>query len=201
MASVPLFERGEVVKSADSRVVLSNVSWAQYEMMLAWRGDKAVPRYAYLKGSLEIMSPSNDHERIKSYVGRIVEAYCLAKNIGFTPLGSWTLRNAQLARGVEADECYVFGPPTKDRPDLAIEVLWTSGGIDKLEIYSGIGVPEVWIVKDGAIGVWELTEGRYRAVQRSVALPGLDLTLVMKLLGEPTASDAMRKMHDWAASR
>jgi hypothetical protein len=28
-------------------------------------------------------------------------------------------------------------------PDIAIEVVWTSGGIDKLEVYRGLDVPEV----------------------------------------------------------
>jgi hypothetical protein len=32
----------------------------------------------------------------------------------------------------------------RDRPDIAIEVIWTSGGIDKLEVYRKLGVREVW---------------------------------------------------------
>ena len=57
--------------------------------------------------------------------------------------------------GCEADECYIFGPRPRDkaRPDLAIEVVWTSGGLDKLEVYRRLEVGEVWFWKDGVIAV------------------------------------------------
>lgn len=200
MGSSIQLDRGEIVSDADARVVLYDVSWLQYETMLAWRGEKSTPRYAYLEGALEITSPSSDHERIKSYIGRIVEAYAMVVGVDFTPFGSWTLRNAKLARGVEPDECYVWGAreQSPEKPDLAIEVIWTSGGIDKLAIYRGLEIPEVWSVRNGVIEVRELVDGDYRVVKDSVAFPKLDLQLVMRLVGEPTASHAMRKMTAWA---
>jgi Uma2 family endonuclease len=83
------------------------------------------------------MSPSRTHAEIKSYIGCLVEAWCLERSVEFTPYGSWTLKSKQEKRGAEADECYVFGPnpKRKSRPDVAIEVVWTSGGIDKLKVY------------------------------------------------------------------
>jgi hypothetical protein len=40
---------------------------------------------------------------------------------------------------------YVLGRVAAPKlPDLAIELTWTWGGLDKLEIYSKLGVPEVW---------------------------------------------------------
>lgn len=47
----------------------------------------------------------------------------------FSPYGSWTLEKKDVERGVEADECYVFRAVAEpERPDLAIEVVWTLGG-------------------------------------------------------------------------
>jgi hypothetical protein len=41
-------------------------------------------------------------------------------------------------RGGEPDDCYIVGADqSKDRPDLVIEVIGTSGGIDKLARSSG----------------------------------------------------------------
>ena len=40
-----------------------------------------------------ILSPSKDHERIKSYIGRLIEAYALERGIDLSPYGAWTLRN------------------------------------------------------------------------------------------------------------
>ena len=48
--------------SVDSIVVLGGVSWEAYELLLEGRGDGSIPRLTYLKGLLEIMSPSDDHE-------------------------------------------------------------------------------------------------------------------------------------------
>ena len=47
-----------------------------------------------------------------------------------------------MRRGVEPDECYCLGT-LAEIPDIAIEIALTSGGIDKLEVYRGLQVPEV----------------------------------------------------------
>src|SRR5438093_214635 len=83
-----------------------------------------------------------------------VEAGCLEKGVGITPYGSWTLESKESERGVEPDECYVLGDVADpERCDLAIEVMWTSGGVNKLDVYRRPGVKEVWIWKAGAIEV------------------------------------------------
>jgi hypothetical protein len=41
-------------------------------------------------------------------------------------------------------------------------VIWTHGGLDKLEIYRGLGVREVWFWPEGRIEVHSLRGGRYR---------------------------------------
>jgi hypothetical protein len=79
---------------ADQRVVMYGVSWSAYEAQLALRGDAPVPRVAYLDGAMELMRPSRDHERLKSYLGRLVEAYALETGIDLSPYGAWTLRKA-----------------------------------------------------------------------------------------------------------
>lgn len=39
--------------------------------------------------------------------------------------------------------------PPKQGPDLAIEVIITSSGIDRLDLYQGLGVREVWFWQAG----------------------------------------------------
>ena len=135
IASAELRDRDNV-RHEDHFVHLDGVTWADYERLLEIRGDHSAPRITYLDGTLEIMSPSASHESIKSMIGCLVEVWCLERDIEFTTYGSWTLKNRRAKRGAEPDECYVFGSvAAKKRPDLAIEVIWTSGGIDKLEVY------------------------------------------------------------------
>jgi len=79
------------------------------------------------------------------------------------------------------------------RPDLAIEVIWTSGGIDKLEIYRLLDVPEVWIYHRGRIQPYYLAGEAYEAVAASVALPAIDLDQLVTFLDRPTTSQAIRE--------
>src|SRR5216683_198276 len=57
----------------DKIVVLYDATWADYQRLMEMRGDKSVPRLAYLEGALEIMTPSRPHESLKSMIGRLVE--------------------------------------------------------------------------------------------------------------------------------
>jgi Uma2 family endonuclease len=175
------------------------VPWSHYEAELALRGEAPVPRLAYLEGVLEIMTPSKDHERIKSYIGRLVEAYALERGVDLSPYGAWTLKNAPRESGLEPDECYIVGADqSKETPDLAIEVAWTSGGIDKLEIYRRLGIGEVWIWRDETIEVHVLGVDRstYERTDGSALFPELDVTELGSLLDRPTALQAVRAFRE-----
>jgi Uma2 family endonuclease len=172
---------------------MHGVPWSHYEAQLALRGESAVPRMAYLEGALELMSPSKDHERIKSYIGRLIEAYALARDIDLSPYGAWTLKSAPRESGAEPDECYIIGPEQgKEFPDLVIEVMWTGGGIDKLEIYRRLGIREVWVWKGDRIDIHALRADRYEGVSRSRLLPELDVALLLSFLDRPTALQAVK---------
>jgi Uma2 family endonuclease len=177
----------------DRVVVLRGMKWADYERMLQARGDAPVPRFAFWEGELEIMTPSFPHESIKSRIGRLVEVWCLEHDIEFSPCGSWTLKKRKGQAGLEPDESYVFGPVRgARRPDLAIEVVWTSGGIDKLAIYAKLGVQEVWFWRRGKIHVHVLRGETYVQSAKSKVLPGIDLPQLCSFLGRDTASQAIR---------
>lgn len=62
-------------------------------------------------------------------------------------------------------------------PDLVIEVIFTSGGINKLELYQRIGVPEVWFWEDGLLKLYRWRD-RYEQIERSELLPDLDISLL-----------------------
>lgn len=77
----------------DRIVMLQDVAWEDYERLLELRGERPVPRIAYLDGVVELMSPSMPHESLKSRIGQLVEAWCLEKDIEFRAAGAWTLKN------------------------------------------------------------------------------------------------------------
>lgn len=182
-----------LVHSIDQHVVLRGVSWDDYEAVLAIRGESSAVRIAYLEGALELMSPSRDHELLKTKLARIVEAYAEELGIELEGYGSWTLKQRDKERGVEPDECYSIGS-AGEVPDLALEVIWTSGGLDKLEIYRRLGVREVWVWQRREIAVFALRGDRYDRIVTSEYLPQVDLDLVRSLLDAPSQSAAIREL-------
>jgi Uma2 family endonuclease len=183
---------GEHVPSADGRVVISGLSWAQFEAMVTLRGDRSAPRLAYLEGTLELMSPSRHHERIKGLLGHLVGVFAEERQLQVWSYGAWTLRHDARTTAVEPDDCFIIGDQTRARPDLAIEIEWTRGGIDKLEIYRRLGVPEVWWWRDGLVAIYVLEADGYAARAASAVLPGFPMALATELVDAPSLADAMR---------
>jgi Uma2 family endonuclease len=182
------------IEHFDQRVYLHGIRWQDYESLLAMRGESSGTRVTYLDGELELMTPAIDHETQKTLLGRLIETYAEERDIELQGCGSWTVRKQAKARGLEADECYVLGvwsePPSI--PDLAIEVIWTSGGIDKLEVYRGLGVPEVWFWKGGGLRIYVLKGDAYAETPRSRLLPDLDPDLIVRFMAYPSQTQAVR---------
>jgi len=179
---------------ADDIILLRNVTWEDYQRVLAMRGDRSVPRLTYLEGVLQFMSPSRPHESIKSMIGCLVEAWCLEHEVDITPYGSWTHESEKSDRAAEPDECYVLGDDAEpERCDLAIEVIWTSGGIDKLEVYRKLDVREVWIWKARRIDVFALRGDAYVPIERSELLPEIDLEQLLAFVDIKPMTQAVTK--------
>ena len=193
MSTAPVLAAPSRVEDPDQRVILDGIDWWQFETFLAIRGDRAGVRVAYLEGQLEIMSPSRSHGRLAKMISRLLEAYADAKGLVFEGYGSMTLRNAPKLRGLEPDECYAVGA-AKDSPDLAVEVIWTHGGIDKLDVYRGLGVREVWIWKQEDLKAYELRGDAYAEVSQSVVIPGLAPAFIRQFLDCETQTEAVRKL-------
>jgi len=80
-----------------------------------------------------------------------------------------------------------------DAPHLALEVVWTSGLLDKMEVYRGLGVREVWVWREGLIEVNVLHDGSYERVDQSELLPQIDLEASVGLLSRADQTTAVRE--------
>lgn len=157
----------------EQRVLLYGVPWATYVVLRDSIESPGV-RMTYLEGQLEIMSPSRAHEVDKKQIARLLELFCLERDIPLFGYGSTTFRREETERGLDPDECYCRDRD-KDVPDIAIEGVKTHGAIDKLDVYSGLGVREVWLFEDGAFSLFELRGDRYEPIAASAVLPEVDL--------------------------
>jgi Uma2 family endonuclease len=186
-------------ETMDHFVYLRGVSFREYEAVLAMRGESNVPRITYLEGVLELMTPSRYHQTEKKRLARLLECWADELGVRLEGIGSWTLKNSREERGAEPDECYMIDRVPvndEDRPDIAIEVVWTSGGIDKLAVYRKLNVREVWFYERGSLRFFVLRAESYAELPRSELLPGADPALFVRCMAEPTQTDALRALRD-----
>ncbi|MEC4813794.1 MAG: Uma2 family endonuclease [Scytonema sp. PMC 1069.18] len=177
----------------DQRIILYDVAWEQYEQLSDMFVEE-FPRMTYLEGTLEIiMSTSPEHERLKKIIARLLEAYAEEKDINLNGYGSTTFRKEAVKRGAEPDECYCIGE-LNEIPDIAIEIVLTIGGIDKLEVYRGLGVKEVWFWENQQFYFYYLSENLiYTQIDRSVLLPDLDPVLLASFVSEINQTQAVKR--------
>lgn len=192
----PVAVRSGAVPGAEDRVLIEGVSWAQYDALVAILGDeRPCLRLAFLRGSLEIMSPSRVHETLKSMLGRLVTVYAMERGLDLAAFGSTTFRARAKERGIEPDECFVLGARSRvDAPDLAIEVAISPWRVDRFALYHGLGVRELWVWHDGRLGVYLRGVRRYAEVRASRLLPDLDLRLVSRLAVRRDQTAALLEM-------
>jgi Uma2 family endonuclease len=161
----------------EERFVLYGVPWATYVVLRDTLDDHSGLRMTYLEGTLELMSPSGDHEDYKKMIARLLEAWAEESDVPLNGRGGQTFRREAKQRGLEPDECYAVGP-FGDVPQIAIEVVISSDLVDKLDVYCGLGVAEVWVWRAGKLRVHVLRSGRYEERGRSEILPALDVDLL-----------------------
>ncbi len=174
-------ESDRTSQNREEKYITSGVTWQAYESLLSALGNSSSYHVAYLSETLEITSPSRSHELDKKAIARLLEAYLESKRIRFWGLGSTTFKSRDKQVGKEPDECYCIGTD-KEIPDLAIEVIYTSGGVDTLEVYRRLGVGEVWFWQNNEFKIYCLENDNYQQQQQSKLLPDLDLTLLAQYI-------------------
>lgn len=182
--------------TGEQRFVVQGVSFKDYVVL---REALDVPglRMTYCEGMLELMSPSTEHENKKKTAARLVEIYALERGVRLYGYGSATFRREAKARGAEPDECWTFGAKIVHVPDVALEIVVSSGGIDKLDVYQGLGVREVWFYEDGAFDLYALGDDGYRRIERSAFVPELDFGVLARFVALDDQHEAAVTYCDW----
>lgn len=180
-------------KTTDQRIVHHGM-WERFKFIQkGFEGSPGV-RLFYYDGTIEILMPGEDHETFAHVIGYLLTTFFVEQGIFFKPTGAMTQERSGVV-SVQADESYCIGS-VKPIPDLSIEVVFTSGGISKLQRYKALGVPEVWFWEDGLLKIYHLLDGSYEKIDRS-QLPGLnnlnfDLFKRCILMAETDAGEAIR---------
>jgi Uma2 family endonuclease len=179
---------------SDARVLLHKATWRNY-VELRDADENRNTRMTFDRGSLELMSPTSLHERLRIAISTCIFAWAVEKRFEILSGGSTTFRREDLERGLEPDNCYyvqnlaavasreeidlLVDPP----PDLVLEVDVTSSSINRMAIYAALGVPEIWRWHDDALQFLQLNSaGDYVPVADSTALPGFPVALMLKII-------------------
>ncbi|WP_082172564.1 Uma2 family endonuclease [Limnoraphis robusta] len=167
------------------KVLLTDVSWLEFETILEELGEHRAARIAYDRGTLEIMTPLPEHEVDKVFIGDFIKALLEEMDIEFYPLGSTTFKNELMKQGIEPDDCFYIENEAavrgKDRldltidppPDLALEIDVTSR--THPNIYAALGVGELWRFEKGKLQINLLQSGQYVESEFSPHFPNFPL--------------------------
>ncbi|NMG22040.1 Uma2 family endonuclease [Brasilonema bromeliae] len=167
------------------QLLLEDVSWQQFENILAELGEHRAARLSYSHGFLEIMVPLPEHEKAKEMIGDLVKILLNERSINYDSLGSTTLRSEKMTQGVEPDACFyiqnqaaIIGKNRLDLsidppPDLAIEIDLTSR--TQLENYQILGVPELWRYGKQGLQINILQSGKYVESNFSPTFPDIPI--------------------------
>ena len=181
-----------IALSPGSHLLIPNVTWEQYEDLLAELGEeRRIPRINYCNGTLELMSPLPAHERPHRIIGYIVTAILDAQRREWEDFGSTTFKKSKRA-GLEPDTCFYIQNAERVRdlqrmdmtqdppPDLAIEADVTSK--TTLEAYAVLQVPEVWIYDNGKLKIHLLQNGEYQESAISPTFPDVAIAEIIPQL-------------------
>jgi len=182
----------ERLEGIDEPILIDEPSWREFKAVEQLLSRPGV-RLSFLDGVLEIRRiPGRKHETAKQRISTLVDLFLEYAGIDFTPTGSVTLESETGRVKREADLSYELGP-NREFPDLAVEVVVTSGGINKLEAYKRLQIPEVWFWENGALRMYSLGADGYAEVDRSFVLPDLDIVLLVRCITIENHLQAMRE--------
>ncbi|WP_377475551.1 MAG: Uma2 family endonuclease [Microcoleus anatoxicus] len=176
----------------DLPLLFPGLTWEQFKILESMLDIPGV-RLSFLDGVLEIQKmPGRKHETAKGRIGALLELYMMVAGIDFTPTESLTLENESRMVKREADKSYELGAD-RERPDLAIEVVVTSGGIDKLEAYKRLKISEVWFWEKSQLSLYALREEGYEKIASSELLPELDMALFVRCMNIANHVEAIKE--------
>jgi Uma2 family endonuclease len=199
-----------------ARLLLPEISWADYEYLLGEIKDGSPLRLHYDQGKLEIMTLSPQHESLKVLFGHVV--FVLAEELAMKliGLGSTTFKLPEAARGTEPDDCFyirradaIEGKSSLDLridpgPDLVVEIDLTHPSLNKMPIYASLDVTEVWRYDGEQMHLYLLTQGQYKEIVNSDLFPFLTAAKLTDFLAESNFRNvipAIRAFRKWVNSQ
>jgi Uma2 family endonuclease len=215
--STPTTSRPTVVLPGEHRITIRGLEWDLYDRLSDAIGEGQDVRLAYDGKDLEIMTTGRLHEDFKGLFSRLVNAVTFELAIPCSDAGETTWKRREIARGLQADQCYYFQPEKLrvdseararksnevadyPNPDLAIEVDIAPSQVDRPGIYAALQIAEVWRFDGETMAIEQLTrDGTYESAESSRFLP-IRAAEVVRWLAVEDLSDKLaweRRLRAW----
>jgi Uma2 family endonuclease len=189
--------------TAFQRLVIRDADWAAYSRLLRVFAERPSYRLTFDRGVLEIMTPLPLHEREAYLLGRFIDVMTEEKGVAVVAGRSATFRRRSHRRGLEPDNSYWIANASRvvglrridlrrdPPPDLALEVDITRSSLDRMAIYSSLGVPEVWRLDRADELTFNIlqADGSYAPAERSVSFPEVSPGELLRFLSSAAHSD------------
>jgi Uma2 family endonuclease len=205
-------ERVHSTKHSDS-IVFHDVGWRFYKAVLR-ELDGQPSRSSYDRGTLEVMTLSIEHERLKMMIGEMIGILATLFQLDIARGGSATLKRFAKKKGLEADLCYWFRNAAAVRsktridlrvdppPDLVVEIDVTHAAVNRTNIYRSLNVPELWVLKrKTGLTAHRLRDRKWERIEHSLSLPFLrvaDLNPFVARIGVDNESPLLADFGQWA---
>jgi Uma2 family endonuclease len=168
--------------------------WEHFELIERGCEENPGLRLFYFDGTIELLMPGTLHEIFSHAIGTLLTLFLAHQGILFFGTGSADQKKKPIA-AAQPDQSYSIGT-LKTIPDLSVEVVFSSGGVNKLARYRALGFLEVWFWEDGALMLYRLRGEDYELIERSelAGLQDLDLAVFKRyvLMAETDLGEAVR---------
>ncbi|MFI5461690.1 MAG: Uma2 family endonuclease [Isosphaerales bacterium] len=204
--------------AGEQRIVIRGLSWDLYDRLSDAVGEGQHVHLTYDGKDLELMTTGRMHEVYKELFGWFMRFVTSELRIRCRPLGQTTWKRPEIARGLEADQCYYFTPKKikaelkglakksnkiadYPNPDLAIEIDISPSQVDRTGIYAALKVPEVWRFDGESLVIGQLSrDGTYTTAEKSLFLP-VRAEEVCRWVAQEDSSDELaweQRLREWA---
>lgn len=215
---------------AEQRLVLSDVSYQQFENLLVELGQHRTARLTYVRGKLEMMTPMAEHERCRKLLESLILVLADEAGMAVEAIAPVLVIHRELQCSIQPDACYYLQSsaraerspnpdeivtiqlPQQPIPDLLVEVSMTKSALNKLAICASLGIPELWQyittggddVLKGAIQIYRLHNQAYVESTHSDAFPGLTPSQILQFLQHSDTlglQQAIALLRDWCSQQ
>jgi len=185
----------------DSTLILRGISWDDYEELLAAVGEAPGLRISYDQGTMQIMTPSSEHESYVRLIERLVDRVSSKLRIKVLSFGSATMKHSRWRKGSEPDACFYVQSASRignrvlldftndPPPDIVVEVDINHDSLSKFPIYAALGVSEIWRYDGQALAIYLLERNQYIPSEASLALPMLTSAVLTEFLSRSRSED------------